>query len=1194
MSDLMTVGLSGVLAAKTLLEVTSENIVNVNTEGYARRSVGLADSVIAGGVSLDALQSRIGGGVSVGTLTRAQNAFLGGTLRNAQSRLAELGALGEALGRLGEYLGNTSTGLAAPANGVFDAFHQLALQPQLSGNQQAAFLALSNFVGSVHQATAYLEGEAAGFAAQGRSALAKVNELTTSLADLNRMLRVAQTGTGAEAGLLDNRDEILRQLSTYLRVTVEERDRGVVEVYVGDTVAGRALVSQAGRLEVGAQQVDGRLAYVLDPYGSPTSLGAIAGGKLGGVGAALQAVGKARDNLDYLIREFTAAVNDIQLGGVTIDGFPGRAVFGYAPFTIEPAITNLGNAKIEVIDTGPLLIPNGARITFEDGGQLRLRDVSGQLIAQGVGELGALGLRVKVTGEALPGDSFTLGLAAQSAGALRLRISSGREIASGLNHLESFASTNGGTSQLTFTAGATDWQTPRAMDALFANSLLSNQLLRPLKAGPVAALPLGLTDLTLRSFDQPDVANLSLTGSQLDELETLTVTLADGGPTATVDLTNLDHRSLSTFAADLTNSPVMQNLGLAARISAGALQIVGPGIDSLESATLARRGRGDINATVVRGQVGEPLRLFTRDGVQVAGPPLSSAAAAALLTEANGFAAGARYVAPDPGVAYRGLNLFELDYAAPLVAHTTAAGQGAVLPLTWATEGAPTITYPGGLADSGRTVEITLTADNGFEIHASPSALDVNDGSPISAGRALVAALDAAGARSFVTGAPIAALTDPLASLPAELDGKAVSVALSYEGRAYTLTVAGAQTTGSLARLSVTLRADDGGDSDLRAALTQDGRLHIEGPRTLGATRLSIEGTNDPDVLDALGLADTTTSSSYLGTPVAELPAGRALDLHIDGSLVRLQTDAQGDISITTVTGEDVAASIEARFVSSDAGYQLVVRLHDPVRFSQACGNEAFGFHVAPGFQATVSADALTLASTMPDAPALQATLRFASSINSEIDLRGTLTEELLLVSLDPRGAGIGAKWAGLAPAPNSSASSYDVTVGAGDGDNLLLTFRDRASGSVIAEREMVATGGTVTVQGHRFSFSPGLIAGDSFAVERGVPRPGDNRNALRLAGLSSATLSRTRAGTFLDLYIEEATRIANDGNINLTAQTAASTTLDAISAQYSQATAVNLDDEAAALLRYQQAYQAAAQIMVTARALFDTIIQIR
>jgi flagellar hook-associated protein 1 FlgK len=120
------------------------------------------------------------------------------------------------------------------------------------------------------------------------------------------------------------------------------------------------------------------------------------------------------------------------------------------------------------------------------------------------------------------------------------------------------------------------------------------------------------------------------------------------------------------------------------------------------------------------------------------------------------------------------------------------------------------------------------------------------------------------------------------------------------------------------------------------------------------------------------------------------------------------------------------------------------------------------------------------------------------------------------------------------------------------------------------------------------------LTAGDQFRVEFGRGRPGDNRNVAEMAALAKRSLFASGSGSFLDMVNAESAKLANDVQISKTSLTAAELTRDEIAAKYAEKTGVNLDQEAGDLVRYQQAYQAAAQVLNTAKVLFDAILQIR
>ncbi|WP_018139138.1 MULTISPECIES: flagellar hook-associated protein FlgK [unclassified Thioalkalivibrio] len=118
----------------------------------------------------------------------------------------------------------------------------------------------------------------------------------------------------------------------------------------------------------------------------------------------------------------------------------------------------------------------------------------------------------------------------------------------------------------------------------------------------------------------------------------------------------------------------------------------------------------------------------------------------------------------------------------------------------------------------------------------------------------------------------------------------------------------------------------------------------------------------------------------------------------------------------------------------------------------------------------------------------------------------------------------------------------------------------------------------------------------DQLTIGLDRDRPGDNRNMLEMADLSEARTVQTEDGErrvpgFGDSYNS---LIANVGTRTRQANVA----LDSANAQLEQAKAqresisgVNLDEEAADLIRYQQAYQAAAQVIQVSNSLFDSLL---
>ena len=153
-------------------------------------------------------------------------------------------------------------------------------------------------------------------------------------------------------------------------------------------------------------------------------------------------------------------------------------------------------------------------------------------------------------------------------------------------------------------------------------------------------------------------------------------------------------------------------------------------------------------------------------------------------------------------------------------------------------------------------------------------------------------------------------------------------------------------------------------------------------------------------------------------------------------------------------------------------------------------------------------------------------------------------------------------------------------------------TITDLATSSEIANRQYDPAAG-IQVGGRLIKLSGVPAAGDVFMVDGNQDGVGDNQNMARVVGLKDVAVTpdgKTIGVAYNDL-------VSGVGAVASQA-TVAKQAMQAVSSQAEktrdQASGVNLDQEAADLVRYQQAYQAAAKTMQVASQLFDYIAQIR
>ncbi|MDL2356927.1 MAG: flagellar hook-associated protein FlgK [Pseudomonadota bacterium] len=137
------------------------------------------------------------------------------------------------------------------------------------------------------------------------------------------------------------------------------------------------------------------------------------------------------------------------------------------------------------------------------------------------------------------------------------------------------------------------------------------------------------------------------------------------------------------------------------------------------------------------------------------------------------------------------------------------------------------------------------------------------------------------------------------------------------------------------------------------------------------------------------------------------------------------------------------------------------------------------------------------------------------------------------------------------------------------------------------------AAGSTYTFGGVSIAFKGQPVDGDQFSVARNASGGRDNRNMLLLGALQSTPLFDHGGTTYQGAFAQLVGAVGNKAREVQVNSAASDTMLAQTSAAQQSVSGVNLDEEAANLLKYQQAYQAAGKIMQIASTLFDTLLSL-
>jgi flagellar hook-associated protein 1 FlgK len=301
------------------LDVTGQNIANVNTQGYTRRSVVFEE--VPPSDSLSA-----GGGVDVQAVVAARTPLIDARLYQEQPAAARDGAVADQLSVVETALGAPGASLDASLAAFYNAFGALAADPTSAVARQQVVAQGQLLSGSFNDLASRFDSAARDADTALRQTLDQVNALAQQIAALNGA--IASAPAGAVDALKDQQAAALQSLSSLIDIGVMNRQDGGVDVTIGN---GRALVVGANpySLTASSNPPQGFATIIAAGAAVPTDVtGEITGGRIGGL---LQVrdvlVPSYAARLDQLAYAVATDVNALHTSGFDLNGAPGGNFF---------------------------------------------------------------------------------------------------------------------------------------------------------------------------------------------------------------------------------------------------------------------------------------------------------------------------------------------------------------------------------------------------------------------------------------------------------------------------------------------------------------------------------------------------------------------------------------------------------------------------------------------------------------------------------------------------------------------------------------------------------------------------------------------------------------------------------------------------------------------------------------------------
>jgi flagellar hook-associated protein 1 FlgK len=454
MTDILSTGVSGLLAFQRGLATTSQNIANAATEGYSRQRIELdARDPQAFGSGF------VGRGVDVTTIRRLLDQFAVNQWRSSSSELGRLSIYADLAGRLDTVLSDPATGIAASVQRFFAAWQEVATNPGSTTARQvliAEAQTLADRFRSVSQRIDQLDSDVN---LRLTANVAEINTLATSIAKLNADIETASASMGGQPpnDLMDERDRLILRLSELVNVTTVVDDSGAINVFIGSgqTLVLRDFTAQLGTAPSALQP--GQLDVVYRVSGTEQVITpSLTGGEIGGlVSVRSEVLDAARQQIGLIAAVMGLAINEQQAAGMDLYGELGAALFSVPPPQVAPALTNAGAATASAtVADFRALTGDDYVLRFDGAAWTVTRASTGAAVAAtGTGAAGDPllfdGLSVTLGAGAVAGDRFSLRGTRDAAAGLAVALTDPRGIAAAAPIRSTALASNLGTGTIT-------------------------------------------------------------------------------------------------------------------------------------------------------------------------------------------------------------------------------------------------------------------------------------------------------------------------------------------------------------------------------------------------------------------------------------------------------------------------------------------------------------------------------------------------------------------------------------------------------------------------------------------------------------------------------------------------------------------------------------------------------------------------
>lgn len=550
MSDIFSIGLSGLQAAQMGIATSSQNISNSSTPGYTVESPVFEE---ASGQYTGS--GYIGGGVQTATVQRAYSQYLTAALNSAQSTNSSLTASYQLATQLNNLVGSPTGGIAASISAVFSGLQTVSTDAADVSSRQTAVSDLQTLADQVNLAGQQYASVRDSINTQLQTAVSQINTYSQQISQLNTQIAADSAQGQPPNQLLDARDQAVASLSQLVGVQVVQNNNGY-SLFLGN---GQPLVVGSQNFQLTTVQSSSDPSELSVAYQgmsstttpTPLSSAALTGGTVGGLLSFRSGtLDPAQAQLGAIVTSFAAQINSQNALGLTLSGANGGPLLSVGTPNVIRNSDNTSTATLDATLTDPTSPPTDNYALSFDGTNYTLTDTTtGKQFASSADLSTAVsgsGLTLTLNGAMNAGDSFTIQPTANALDAFAVSNPDPSAIAAASPLVGAAASTNLGTGSVT-QAIATDagFVVPSATTTITYNAPTTSG-----QPGTLTGFAPGSTiSVTVPGSTTPVTSTIDASGNATPPVS------YDPTQGATISITNTDGTDLSGVSFTLSGQP---------------------------------------------------------------------------------------------------------------------------------------------------------------------------------------------------------------------------------------------------------------------------------------------------------------------------------------------------------------------------------------------------------------------------------------------------------------------------------------------------------------------------------------------------------------------------------------------------------------------------------------------------------------